>query len=78
MADFLVSLVEMLGQFVITIPTILVSGIDFIVFILVRLPSIITNNMFSNLPFVFRYGLCGCLGVIILVTVLKIWTLIKA
>ena len=75
--EFVLLLLEMLFHFIVSIPSILTSGIEFITFILIRLPSIITNNMFSELPFVFRYGLSGAFGVVILISFLKIYSLVK-
>lgn len=56
---------------------ILVGAVDFIVLLFVKLPIIITNNLFAELPFVFRYGLMGCFGVVMLIATLKLVALLK-
>ena len=53
------------------------SAIGFIIAIVTELPNIISNSMFSNLPFVFQYGIGAIFGVLILVFVMKLFALFK-
>lgn len=53
------------------------SATGFIIAIFSELPDIITNSMFANLPFVFQYGLSAIFGVLIMITVVKLFQLFK-
>lgn len=55
----------------------IVNGFALLVEIIVYIPNIIVNSMFSNLPSVFQTGLTSLFSIFILLFVLKLFQLIK-
>lgn len=55
----------------------LISALNFIVTSLSEIPKIINMGLFDKLPSFFSYGLYSLLGVMLLVTVFKLYQMFK-
>ena len=75
--EIITSLFNSIVTIVTNLGSMIVSAIDFILLIFVKLPFIITNDLFSQLPFIFRYGLLGWFGIVISIYVSFILSLLK-
>ena len=63
--EIITSLFNSIVTIVTNLGSMIVSAIDFILLIFVKL------------PFIFRYGLLGCFGIVITISVLKLLSLLK-
>ena len=55
----------------------LMSALNFIVTSLLEIPKIINMGLFDKLPSFFSYGLYSVLGIMLLVTVFKLFQMFK-
>lgn len=75
--EFVTSFFDLFVEMIKSLPSLIVGAIDFIALIFFKLPLIITTDFFSELPFIFRYGLLGCFGVVIAISSFKLLKILK-
>ena len=75
--ELITSFFDLIVEVFKNLPSLVVGSIDFIVLIFFRLPVIITTDLFSELPFIFRYGILGCFGIVIAISCFKLLKILK-
>lgn len=75
--DFVLDFFKSILDLISTIGSSLITGFHFIVACITEIPKIINIGLFDKLPFFFSYGIYAIIGIMLTVTVFKLYQMFK-
>lgn len=75
--DFVLDFFKSILDLISTIGSSLITGFHFIIACITEIPKIINIGLFDKLPFFFSYGIYAIIGIMLTVTVFKLYQIFK-